>query len=250
MYQARAEQRCLNTLQWHLAVFFVLLAFCRAASAYETLTFSTAADAPIQEISEQVLREAYQNIGFMIHVERLPNPRSMLTSNSGQLDGELSRVAGIEVEFENLVAVPVPVNINEAYAFSKRKDIKTSDWESLRPYRLACVLGVQVIKLSLLERGIPCDYVATHQQTLKMLQLERVDIALMPRVNALSALKSANITDIEIAGGPLITLNLYHYLHKKNAKIIPHISAALKKMEASGRIREIRQNYLEVNQLK
>lgn len=249
MQDAKSRLKAQQHVMQSYTLLCCLLLLCFSVNAKDTLVFATGAEAPIQDISELVLREAYQNIGYTIRVERFPNPRSMMMANSGQLDGELSRVAGIEKEFNNLVAVPVAVNINEAYAFSKRKDIHTPDWESLRPFRLACVLGVQVIKLSLIEEGISCEYVSTHLQTLKMLHLDRVDIALMPRVNALSALKSANMTDIRIAGGPLVTLKLYHYLHQKNAELLPLITEALKKMEELGRISAIRQQYLEMNQL-
>ncbi|WP_339772520.1 hypothetical protein [uncultured Paraglaciecola sp.] len=90
-----------------------------SANSKEKLVFSTGSAAPIQKISAQVLREAYYNIGFHIRVEPLPIARSLILSNKGYFDGELSRVEGIDKEFRNLLRVPVAINFIEAYAFIK-----------------------------------------------------------------------------------------------------------------------------------
>jgi len=229
------------------SAFFLFLFASHLACAKAPLVFSTAADAAIQEISEQVLREAYHNIGYSIRVEQHPNARSLIMSNSGKFDGELSRIAGIDKEFPNLIPVPVAINVNEGVAFTKNKDMTISDWESLRPYRLACVLGVQVIRLALIERNIDCYYVATHEQTLQMLDLGRVDIALIPKINGLCVLRRSKLSGITISGEPLKTENLYHFLHKKNTELIPMIREELLKMELSGRIIEIRKAYIKAH---
>ncbi|MDF2178403.1 transporter substrate-binding domain-containing protein [Aliiglaciecola sp. CAU 1673] len=223
-----------------------LLLGCSTLQAAE-LVFSAPDEAAVQEVSERVLREAYQNIGYHIRVERLHNPRALMLSNAGEFDGELSRVKGISAEFKNLLPVPAPVNFNEGYAFTKNPEIQIDGWESLRPYRLICVIGVQVIRLAMSERNIVCQYVATHEQALQMLHLNRIDIAVLPKINGLHALRKEQLPDIRLSGNGLIKEDLYHFLHNKNAHILPAISDELARMAAAGRIQQIRENYLVEN---
>ena len=220
-----------------------------SVTAKEEFVFSTAAGAPIQEISEQVLHEAYNNIGLNIRVEHLPIARSLVISNSDQLDGEVSRVEGLDKEFRNLLRIPVAINFIEGYAFIKNDSFPVLDWETMRPYSLVCVMSVKFIRQKMEQTENNCHYVTTYIQAVHLLQLDRFDIAVLPKINAMAAINKAKLADIKISGKALTKLNLYHYIHKKNRDIIPTPSAELIKMEVNGRIRAIRQTYVENNSL-
>jgi polar amino acid transport system substrate-binding protein len=233
-------------------VVFIILPFCISISvnAKEVLFFSTGYGTSIQQISELVLREAYNNIGLQIQVERFPISRALIMANKGDLDGEVSRVEGIDKEFENLIRIPIAINFIEGYAFMNNSDIKISDWENMHPYRLVCVEGVKFISLTIKNSKNICHSVTTYSQAIKMLHLGRVDIAILPKINGMSIIKKLRITGIKLSDKPLVKLNLYHYLNKKNKGIVLAISDELMKMKVNGRIRDIRQQYIENNDLQ
>lgn len=211
--------------------------------------FSAPEEAAIQEISEQVLTEAYNNIGLKFSVKHFPNARSLLIANSGEIDGEVSRVEGLDKEFKYLIRIPVEINYIEGNSFVLNTNIKVSNWEDLRKYSLVCVNGIQFVRQNLQQLNINCNYVTAFSQALEMLQRGRVDIAVLPKINGVAAIKEAKATNISIIDQALIKMNLYHYLHKKNKEIIPALHSELIKMQANGRIAAIRKNYLENNGL-
>jgi hypothetical protein len=234
-----------------IVYFFLCLYFLAiSANGKEKFVFSTASAAPIQEISEQVLHEAYYNIGFHIRVEPVPIARSLILSNKGYFDGELSRVEGIDKEFRNLLRVPVAINFIEAYAFIKNSDFPVLDWETIHPYRLVCVNGVKFIRRKMEHTNNNCHFVTTYTQAVNLIQLGRYDIAVIPKINGMAVINKEKLVDIKKSANPLIKLNLYHYIHKKNRDIIPTLTEELIKMEVNGRILAIRQTYIEDNGLQ
>jgi len=227
---------------------FIIFFFVSAtANANEKMVFSTGEGATIQDISELVLIEAYNKIGYDIEVKRLPNARALMSSNFGKVDGEVSRVKGINKKFVNLIQIPIAINFLEGYAFSKKSSLEITNWESLRKYKLVCVRGVKFVEANLNKRSIDCHEVTLFTQAVKLLQLDRFEVAVFPRINGISAIREAKLADIKPVGKPLIKTKLYHYLHKKNKNIVTKIQTVLEEMEQSGRIAEIRAEYFKKN---
>jgi polar amino acid transport system substrate-binding protein len=231
-------------------LFFVSIFFVAAvANASETLVFSMAEESMIQDISAQVLVEAYNKIGYKVELKRFPNARSLFIANMGEVDGEVSRIKGLNKQFVNLRRVPVAVNILEARAFSKKTDTKITNWESLRKHKLLCVRGVKFIEANLAKRNIYCEDVTSFAQAVKILQWGRSDIAVLPKINGLNAIKEEKAQDVKVVGNQLITKELFHYLHKKHINIMAEIQVVLSEMEKSGRMAQIREEYLEKHTL-
>tara|TARA_R110001592_G_C13186987_1_gene751788 strand:- start:9138 stop:9446 length:309 start_codon:yes stop_codon:yes gene_type:complete len=95
-----------------------------------------------------------------------------------------------------------------------------------------------------------CHFVTTFTQAVNLIQLGRYDIAVIPKINGMAVINKEKLVDIKKSANPLIKLNLYHYIHKKNRDIIPALTEELVKMEVSGRILAIRQTYIEENGLQ
>lgn len=225
-------------------VFASLFMLIFNVSASENLVFSTGIEAAEQDISVQILTEAYQQIAHTIDVLHYPNLRSLVEANSGDVDGEVSRISHLNQRFENLLQVPVAINYIEGYAFSAQDDLQVDNWESLRAYKLVCVRGVQFVERNLCLHDIQCDQVTTFSQAVNLLQKRRYDIAVFPKITGLNMVKKNKARDVVIQGARLIKFDLYHYLHKKNKNILPKITAILQQMKASGRMVEIREGYM------
>lgn len=225
-------------------LFVGMLALCEPASAAQALVFSTSKDGMIQEVSERVLAEAYAQIGYDIKVLGMPVARALMTSNSGKVDGELSRVKAVAKTYKNLLRVPVAINSLQGFAFAKRTDLLVTDWLSLRPYRLVCVRGVKFIEMNLAKFKVDCQYVSTFTQAINVVQSGRADIAVLPKITGMHAIRELKGTQVRAIGEPLATLDLYHYLHFKNAAIAPRLLLVLTEMQKTGRIARIRDEFI------
>ncbi len=219
-----------------LMLLFILL-FSIPLKSQENLVFSQPDD-PVADISMLILKEAYSRIGISITSTTMPAERSLISSNTGFTDGEVGRIEGIDEEFTNLLMVPVPINIIEGVVFSKNFSFPVSGWESLESYLMGYRNGTKFVENE--TEGMNTDIVTTNEQLLLKLNLERNDIAVLSRIEGLTIIKKFRLESIKILEPPLVTLELYHYLHKKYETLIPVITNELVQMKEEGRIDELR----------
>ncbi len=208
----------------------------------QELEFSKPND-QIAEISSKVLHDAYRLIGIQIRNRTLPAERALLTSNRGKVDGEVNRVKGIERSYSNLIRVPVEINMLEGVVFTKDISFSVEGWGSLKPYKIGIRIGTKFAERS--TKGMNVDMVTQNVQLFRKLNRGRYDIIVTSRLDGLYLLKKLQLKGIHVLEPPLVTLKLYHYLHKKHTSIIPDITKVLQEMEASGRIQEIRKQEIK-----
>jgi len=220
------------------------------ASNDKVLTFSLGQESPIQKISFDVLKVAYKKIGYDIQSKHYPFERALLTSNEGEVDGELSRIKGINSKYKNLIPITIPINFIEGHAFSWNKNLSVKNWDSLKQYNNLCVIGIKFVEKNLLKRGISCDEVSGVTQTLKMIEKKRYDVVVLPKINGVTALRKSAIQNVQIVGTRLIKIDLYHYLHKKNKHLVKKLQSVILEMEKSGRISEIREACIKKYKLR
>ncbi len=185
-----------------------------------------------------VVKEAYRRLGIPVEVKWLAGKTALELSSSGRLDGEVQRIDGLDRRFEHLVQVPVPVNYLEGVAFSKRQDFPIQGWFSLRPYRVGIVRGILFAEQG--TRGMRVTAAGSYKELIELLHRLDIDVAVMPRINGLFEIRQANLKTLKELPGVLETLFLYHYLHKKNAHLIPKLEQELKSMLLDGTTQRIR----------
>lgn len=225
------------------SVCWVLLVFASTTGfgADTTLTFSSDGDGTGigDQICLSILKEAYQRLGIAIVHEPLPPFRSLEMVNAGEIDGELSRVAGIEQQFPNLVMAPVPIIMLDNVVFTKQAEFAVTGWESLRPYPMALLTGLKLIEKH--TQGMMRTFVSQPAQLFYMLNKDRVDIVVYSRLDGLELLRQLQLPDIRILEPPVSQVPLYHYLHKKHQPLVERLTQALQALETEGRLRSIRE---------
>lgn len=236
-YHAMKNNKSQNSA-WIASIFLGL--FVNSALG-QKLTFSTFEGSPGQEMSALILEEAYASIGIEIEVQRYPGLRSLKTANQGLVDGELSRFKAFRYDFPNLIPVPVPVNHLSGTAFSKNDKIELRDWGSLRGYNIGITRGMKFAEQG--AAGMTIIRANSHKQLFKMLDAGRVDVAINPLINGVVIINQLKLEGIHALEPTLTHIDLYHFLHKRHAALIPQITAAVQKMQASGRIEEIRNDF-------
>lgn len=218
----------------------VLIALYLTASERKTISLSFGGyDHPMSYIAEKILREAYGKIGIDIIIQEFPPERYQALANIGSFDGILFGGARIGDKFTDLVKVQVPLGYDDIVVFTKNKNAMIDGWDSLKPYRIGIMIGMPEIEKR--TDGMSVSKVATPRQLFLMLNAERIDFVVLPRTLGLMAIKKLNLKTIRLVPVTLERWGMYHYLNKKNLKLVLIIEKVLTEMQLSGRIRSINQ---------
>jgi polar amino acid transport system substrate-binding protein len=228
-----------------LTSFFIGLFFAITVHSQEPLVFPTFTNT-MDQIGGEILKIAYDRIDIQISLVAYPGKRSLHEANLGNIDGEIQRVIGLENHYPNLVRVPTPVNYVEPYFFSKNKNITLDNCQALENHSVGIVRGI-IYQENCAKTARKVVVVDDFSVLMKLIDTGRIDIAIAATVNGLSSLTRRHMTSVYlISPPPLKPIKLYHYLHKKNAGLVPKIDQVLKEMEKSGEIEEIRNEIMEV----
>jgi polar amino acid transport system substrate-binding protein len=210
------------------------------------IVLSRLADTIYMKIGSEILIEAYQKLGIEAVIEAIPGARSLIMSNEGLIDGEISRMDGLEADYPNLVSVPVSLYEQRCVAFTKKDSkIRFDGWKSLDSYAIAAMRGAHWSEDG--TKGMK-NVVMLEQpsQMFTMLELGRVDVALAAELSGMQDITKLGYTDIQSQEPPLLVMKMYHYLNKKHSMaLLPQITAVLQNMKDSGRIDEILQKNIE-----
>lgn len=214
-------------------IVFSLLLFCSSSVVFsQTLTFSTVQSAAIIRVNEAVLAEAYRRLGIIIQVRNYPAARALIESNSGKVDGELYRMAGISNRFHNLIMVPTPISSIEWMVFTRDQDLKVNGWASIASFNVAVERGILYVEQQTI--GMKRELVNDNLQMMKMLELDRVQLVVDTRLDGASVLRGLKNHSIRMLEPPLAKIDLHHYLHKRHQALVPKLDAILKQLQREG----------------
>lgn len=188
----------------------------------------------------KVLTTAYKSIGYDIELVVLTPKKALVESNAGRIDGEVARIAFIEQDYPNLVRVPVTI-CSMAYKLYSKKSLKLESYQQLNSLRFGIRKGVLYLEKTF-RRFKPKSY-NSNRQLIELLLQDRLDVITMSenvlrRNTSLSELAKFRKSKLKLPKVPL-----YHYLHKKNAALLPKITEALKELQQSGFIKEAIKNH-------
>jgi len=219
----------------------LLAALAGPACAATEIRMGTANGA-ISQSALTVLREAYRRIGISVSTTVESADQSLQQAGRGELDGVVARVAGLESRHPGLVRVPVAVVEVDAMVFGNKTPLAPNGWDSLRPYRIGILKGVQYAAEG--TRGMRTNVSADNAQLFGKLENDEIDFAVATRIEGVLAIRELRSRKITMLEPPLAKVVLYHYLHASHRDLVPKITASLKEMEREGRMRHIMQQTL------
>lgn len=220
-------------LRWLL----LLLACCLSPGtvAFATPTFTVAASLNRSAMTldiEQQLSEAYQALGYQLHIQYLPAERSLKMSNNGQFDGELFRIAAITEQYPQLVQVPVAIAQIELYAIVKtERSNEFSNWQHNEQLRIGFVRGFKMAERYQVA-GHPI-VVNTTRQAVRMLQQGKIDLLLEDLLSLREVTKGAeHQAGLSLLPKPLASQPLFHFVHQQHRALVPALSQQLQRQLA------------------
>ena len=181
---------------------------------------------------DAVAGEAFRRVGVRLRLVKLPAERGLLNANAGIEDGDVTRIAGLEAQYPNLVRVPEKLVDWEFTAFSKNASLPAT-WDGIRSQTVGLVRGWKIYENQML--GAPAVFALDDsRQLFRLLQLDRIDVALHERWIGSGLLKQQNIGGVVALTPPLAKREMFIYLHKKHAALAPKLATALREIKAEG----------------
>ena len=219
-----------------LALGMVLLG-CDPAASPEKLVLVSGVDPQHPYLSKQIefLRVVLETIDYDLEIQQHQSARCFELSNSGQVDGEIWRIRGVDAEYPNLIRVPVALWSHPELAFVK-DDIALEGWPSLAPYRVAYRVGTKIVENNIAEivtAPVPLD---TIDEGFALLARGEVDVVISDNIVGSVLLASEKYRDsgIRQIERPLDSALLFTYLHKKHAALVPDLAAAIRQAKRDG----------------
>jgi len=185
-----------------------------------------------QGFLDAVAGEAFRRAGVRLRLVKLPAERGLINANAGIEDGDLTRIAGLEVHYPNLVRVPEKL-IDWEFAAFGRDAALPAHWETLRTHPVGHIRGWKIYEQKM--AGAP--HVVTAEdpaQLFRQLRLNRTEVALYERWQGLSLIRGHGWTDVHLLAPQLARREMYLYLHKRHAALVPRLAAALRAIKAEG----------------
>ena len=177
--------------------------------------------------------EAFRRAGLRLKLVRLPPERGLLNADAGIEDGDLTRIAGLEKNYPNLIRVPEKLMDWHFVAFSRQAKLGNANWETLQPLSVGHIKGWKIFEQNL-KSTAPITSVETAEILFAMLNKNRIDVALYERWLGLALAEQMGIKNIRVVEPPLAVREMFIYLNKRHADKVPGITAALRAIKDEG----------------
>lgn len=213
----------------------LLFASAVAGAAAPVLTISTNNTPLDRRALEELSREAFRRVGLSLELVGQPSERSLQSADQGQVDGEGLRIAGLGAQYPNLLQVPEPYIGVSFVAFARRADAISVErgWASLEPHRVAFITGWKMFEANA-GRARIVSKVSTPEQLFRMLESDRVDLALYTLADGSAVVKKLGMSSIVPLKPSLRDVDMYLYLHRRHEAWVPRIAQALRALKADG----------------
>jgi polar amino acid transport system substrate-binding protein len=222
-----------------IAIAGVLLLLAGVARAAETpvLVLNDTNEPPFTTVDGQgfldaVAGEMFRRAGVRLRLVRLPAERGLLNANAGTEDGDMVRIAGLEAHYPNLVRVPEKLLDWEFAAFGKDAALPARG-DILRTRPVGHIRGWKIYEQQLAGASQIVTAEDT-EQLFRQLQRDRIEIALYERWQGLSRIRHQGLTGVHALEPLLATREMFIYLHKRHAALVPKLAAALRAIKAEG----------------
>ena len=205
-------------------------------------------DIPDHILIRRIIEKAYKELNIKTEFVELPGKRALIESSSGHLDGELSRIYDVGLEYPTLVRVPTPMFWFAPVAYSHLEKLDLKGVDALKKYRVGIMLGMYYTEQAANEFG-QVTLVDDLQRLYQILESGRIDIILDSDINGKYYMKKKGYKNVQAVTPQLSRINAYHYVHEKHKDLVPKLDKIFATMKKSGELDKMRRDFLvEINQ--
>lgn len=179
-----------------------------------------------------LVKEVFSRLNINANVIRLPSGRSIINANQGIDDGVIARTKGIDKKFPNLIRVPESVLNFKFVAYSLDSKINVQNWDSFKPYSVGIIRGWRIYEKNVVHTK-KLTSVTNAEQLFKLLLNKRSDLILFEYYRGTWWNKHLN-ANAHLIGSPIAEKEMFIYMHKKHAKLVPEITKILATLKKDG----------------
>ncbi|KRR26444.1 ABC transporter substrate-binding protein [Bradyrhizobium lablabi] len=209
--------------------------------AQSVIRLARIAGIPDQFVGGEILRAVYARLNISIEFADVPGKRALALSSSGELDGEVHRIANLAQTYPTLVQISPPINYIEPSVFTTTLRFNVRGWDSIRDYRIGIVRGVGSSEAG--TRGMSHVTAATSLESMiRMLDAGRFELMVTDLFSGNAAVKKLELQSrIAPLSPPLQRIYIYHYLHERHRDLARKVGAVIQEMDASGELARLRE---------
>lgn len=202
------------------------------------------ADDPLVGQLSAVYSKILDRMGIGFEYRDLPAKRASIAANSGEVDGELTRVHSYNDTFTNLVRVEEANHQIEFAAYTVNPKLLFNGWESLRGYSVDCRRGVKMC-VDNVSKVTEMHETNTIVQLVWRLKNGYSDAIVQNAEYFDTYMKSDVFARIDKEkeirkAGVMQRITAHAFLHKKHQGLAVRISELLKEMKQTGAYQQIR----------
>jgi polar amino acid transport system substrate-binding protein len=215
-----------------VALYFIVIS---TATFAEVITLGLAQNEAVQDVAAKLLTEIYRRAGLTSRIEPLPPARITQMVLNDQLDGEVARIGPYFSKNPSLFKVEPSYYYLVTTAFAKTgRNIKINSTQDLKKYRVGIIRGVYHAALAT-EGVAELEVTDSVTQLFRMLELDRIDIAVDVGINGQDIISQLGLKNIR----PIAAIarhDFFNVLIKSKSELAPKISAVIKSMKSSGEL--------------
>jgi len=213
--------------------------------AQSTIRLARIAEIPDQYVGGEILRVIYGRLNIAVEFEDVPGKRALVLSSTGELDGEVQRIANLARDYPTLVQISPPINYIEPSVFTTTLRFDVRGWSSIKDYRIGIVRGVGSSEAG--TRGMTSvTPAASLDNLIRMLDADRFDLLVTDLFSGRVAVRKLDLQSrIHTLSPPLEKIYTYHYLHQRHRELASKVQRVIQDMEASGELARLRETLVK-----
>ena len=179
-----------------------------------------------------VVGEALRRAGYTLQLVQQPAERGLLNANSGIIDGDMTRIKGLDKLYPNLVRVPEKLLDWDFTAFSKAS-FPMKNWQTIYDNPVSLVKGWKIYEKKL-EGARYVTIADDAKQMFRLLLLGRVDSVLYERWQGLALIKQLGLAQKDFNTLILEKRPMFFYLNKRYSDLVDKIAVKLRELKSDG----------------
>ncbi|MDF2180098.1 hypothetical protein P2G88_17725 [Aliiglaciecola sp. CAU 1673] len=184
---------------------------------------------PTASFLNQLLKDAYAELGLQLQFEPMPFERGRLMAIRGEVDGLAARVGPIAADLPNMIKVKVPLLKISIHLICSPQAACDNQVLEDPATTVAVPSGNNHADVIMKEHRAKTLDMKDLQQIMAMLANGRLSYGLF----VIADRHDPQLGSIQIAQPPLETQVVYHYLHVKHMALLPDLEKSLAKVVAA-----------------
>ncbi len=202
------------------------------------MIFNRPADTPQARYVIDLMKMAYKEIGYEIHIIDFNHQNALVAANQGVLDGQLGRIANVKDDYPNLLKVDYPLF---DFNLVLLKNCRQCQYEDLKS--LAIQSSYPAAQSYIDNHPFDGDVIKVRNVTaqLNLLTQKRVEGTIL--LDFLLSTKHPGFDQTAFHKQILMPMQSFHFVHKRHKAIIPQLTKVLKKLDENGTVQFLKSKY-------